>query len=193
MISKDQALTELHVNLSNKNLIKHCLATEAVMGGLYDLLTGSKGRAYTQTREEWSLAGLLHDLDYEQVAKDEYKNHGLVAADQLGDLITLDMRNAIASHGCEFTGVLPKSDFDFCLRSGETLTGLVVASALVLPSKKLAELTVGSILNRFKEKSFAKGASREVIMKCLSINLELEELIRVSLEAMQSIASELGL
>jgi len=105
----------------------------------------------------------------------------------------LDMRNAIASHGCEFTGVLPKSDFDFCLRSGETLTGLVVASALVLPSKKLAELTVGSILNRFKEKSFAKGASREVIMECLSINLELEELIRVSLEAMQSIASELGL
>lgn len=193
MINYQQALDLVNKKISNKNLVKHCLASSEVMGGLYDYMTSVKSRQYDSTREEWVLAGLLHDLDYEQVAADNYKGHGLVAAEQLRDQITPAMYQAIAAHGHEFSGILPNSDFDWCLRCGETLTGLVVAAALVLPSKKLADLTVESILNRFKEKSFAKGVSREVLLECDKIGLSLEELIIVGLKSMQGISEPLGL
>jgi len=74
------------------------------------------------------------------------------------------------------------------------LTGLIVAATLVLPSKKLADLTVDSVLKRFKEKSFAKGTRREDILRCEEkLGLNLTEFVTISLKAMQGISQELGL
>ena len=76
----------------------------------------------------------------------------------------------------------------------DPLTGLIVAAALVLPSKKLNNLTPENVLNRFKEKSFARGANREIIKKCEDLlNLKLEEFVKIGLGAMQEISQELGL
>jgi len=191
-LSREDILELLNRHLSNKNLIKHCLATEAVMGALYDYLQ-SKGRGPAESRDEWSLTGLIHDVDYEATKEDDYKNHGLLGAGWVADKITSLMVRAIAAHNAEKTGVSPQSDLDWCLRSGETATGLLVAAALVLPSKKLADLSVDSIVKRFKEKSFAKGVRREVIRECSKVGLSLEEFVEVCLKAMRSISEELGL
>jgi predicted hydrolase (HD superfamily) len=79
----------------------------------------------------------------------------------------------------------------FCL---DPLTGLIVAATLVLPSKKLKDLKVENVLNRFKEKSFAKGANREIIKKCKEyLGLPLEKFIEITLKAMQEISDQLGL
>jgi len=74
------------------------------------------------------------------------------------------------------------------------LTGLIVAATLVLPSKKLSDLKVENILNRFKEKSFAKGAKREIIAKCQEyLGLSLEKFTEIVLSSMQKISKDLGL
>ena len=77
---------------------------------------------------------------------------------------------------------------------GATLTGLIVAATLVMPSKKIADLTVENVLNRFKENSFARGANREIIKECEALlNLPLDKFIRIVLRAMQEIGDDLGL
>ena len=69
-----------------------------------------------------------------------------------------------------------------------------MASALVLPSRKIVDLTLENILNRFSEKSFAKGANREIIKKCKEfLGLELEEFVKIGLLAMQAVAGDIGL
>jgi predicted hydrolase (HD superfamily) len=100
----------------------------------------------------------------------------------------------MAAHNWKNTGVEPKTKMDWALFCGDSLTGLIVAATLVLPSKKLADLTVQNVLNRFKEKSFARGTRREDIALCQEkLGLTLEEFIEISLRAMQRISKELGL
>jgi len=99
----------------------------------------------------------------------------------------------MAAHNQEKTGVLAESQMDWALVAGETLTGLIVATTLVLPSKKLADVTPEMVLRRFKEKSFARGARREDIVQCEKLGLSLEEFVAIALGAMQGIAEELGL
>jgi len=93
----------------------------------------------------------------------------------------------------ETHGILPQNQMAKSLYCVDPLTGLIVAAALVLPSKKIKDLTVENVLNRFKEKSFAKGAKREVILKCSEIGLSLEEFVKICLESMKQISNELGL
>lgn len=181
MISRDEALEFLNANIKNKNLVKHCLASEAVMRAL--------AKHLGENEDEWGLAGLLHDADVEI---SDPSTQGKKVGDILAEKITPEMRHAMAAHNT-LTGVAPSSRFDHALTAGETITGLIVASALVLPEKKLANLTKESIVKRFGEKRFAAGAERSLIMHCENISLKLEEFSDICLEAMQEIAEELGL
>lgn len=181
MLTRPEAISFLHANLKNKNLIKHCLASEAVMRAL--------AKHFGEDEEVWGLAGLLHDADVE-ISTPE--TQGKLAGEMLGDKITDEMRYAMAAHNTK-TGVLPQSRFDFALTSGETITGLIVASALVLPQKKLEYLTAESVLKRFAEKRFAAGADRGLIALCDKAGIGLGEFIALALVAMQGIAGELGL
>ena len=88
---------------------------------------------------------------------------------------------------------MPESKLAKALFCVDPLTGLIVAATLVLPTKKISDLTIENILNRFKEKSFARGAKRDVILKCSEIGLSLEEFIKIGLESMKSINIQLGL
>jgi predicted hydrolase (HD superfamily) len=100
----------------------------------------------------------------------------------------------MAAHNWDRTGAEPKTLMDWTIFMGDSLTGLIVATTLVLPSRKLADVTPQTILNRFKEKSFAKGTRREDIALCFEkIGLTLEEFVRASLGSMQKISGELGL
>ena len=184
-MAREKGLETLKQNIQNQNLIKHCLAVEAIMRAL--------ARHFAENEEKWGLAGLLHDIDYEKT-EGKSLEHSLVGAKMLEYLgIEKDICQAVKVHN-EAHGVLPQTLMEKALFVTDPLTGLIVAATLVLPSKKLADLTPENVLNRFKEKAFARGANREIIKKCEEyLNLILEEFVKIGLEAMQAINKELGL
>ncbi|MBL7155991.1 MAG: HDIG domain-containing protein [Candidatus Pacebacteria bacterium] len=184
-MNREKALEILKQNVQNKNLIKHCLAVESVMQVL--------ACHFSEDQEKWKLAGLLHDIDYEET-KDSPEKHSLVGAEMLKELgVEKDICQAVKAHN-EAHGEKPETLMEKTLFVSDPITGLIVASTLVLPSKKLADLTVQNVLNRFKEKAFARGANREIISKCEEyLNLNLKEFIKIVLNAMQSISDDLEL
>lgn len=183
-MTHEQALKLLKEKIKNQNLVKHCLAVEAVMKEL--------AKKFSENKEKWALAGLLHDIDYEET-KDSPEKHSLVGAEML-EKIGLDKEivEAVKAHN-EIHGLKRETKMAKALFCTDPMTGLIVAATLVMPNKKIADLTVENILNRFKEKSFARGANREVILTCSEIGLSLEEFAKISLEAMQKISNDLGL
>jgi hypothetical protein len=173
-------LIEQHV--SNKNLRKHMLATEAVMKGL--------ARHLGENEDEWALAGLVHDLDYDQTVND-FANHGLITAKLLeGKGLSDSVLHAVKSHPGHFPR---ESRMAQALYAADPVTGLIVAAALMHPTKKLKNVDVDFIERRFGEKRFAAGANREQIQTCDTLGLSLKEFLRLSLEAMQGIDADLGL
>jgi len=174
----------LEENLRNRNLVRHCLASEAVMRKLAE----DRG----EDRDIWGLAGLLHDLDYEKTADDPAK-HGLVSAMMLEGQLPEEAINAIKSHNYEKNGVERITALDYLLAAGESLTGLIVAVALVYPEKNLQPVKLKSVTKRMKMSAFARSVPRETIRDCSRAGYELNEFIGLCLEAMKEIAPEIGL
>ncbi len=185
IMNREQALEFLKENLKNKNLIKHSLAVEAGMGGL--------AKYFNEEIEEWKTCGLLHDIDYEKTAGD-INFHSKKGSEMLREAgFNKDFCEAVLTHN-EAHGVKPKTLIAKALFCTDPLTGLIVAATLVLPSKKINDLKTESILKRFREKAFARGANRENIAKCEEyLSLSLEEFIGIILSSMKKISSELGL
>ena len=185
-MDRDEALRILHENLRNENLRKHCYATEAVMRSL--------ARARGEDEDLWGLTGLLHDLDLE-LTENDMSRHGDVAAGLLEERgAPAQMVEAVRMHNAEGLGLGErKTVLQHSLAASETLTGLIVAAALVRPDKKLAGVKVSSLRKRMKEKAFARGARREVMMECEQAGFELDEFLALALEAMQDISDQLGL
>jgi len=150
-------------------------------------------RHFDEDEEKWALAGLLHDIDYDKV-KDDLSQHSLLGSKVLEDLgIDKDICQAVKVHN-EAHGIPPQTLMEKALFVTDPLTGLIVAATLVLPSKKLVDLTTENVLNRFKEKAFARGANREIIKKCEELlGLKLEEFVKIGLLAMQKIGAQLAL
>lgn len=184
-MKREKALELLKQKVQTENLIKHSLAVEAVMRAL--------AHYFEENEEKWALAGLLHDIDYEKT-KNEPKKHSLAGAEMLKELgIDEDICQAVKVHN-EIHGEKPETLMEKSLFVSDPITGLIVAATLVLPSKKLTDLTVENVLNRFKERGFARGANREIIAKCQDyLNLNLAEFTKIALEAMQFISDDLGL
>lgn len=175
----------LKQNIENPNLIKHSLAVEAAMKELAD--------HFGKDKEKWGICGLLHDIDY-QKTKDEPEMHSKKGREMLKELgLSRDIYEAVFTHN-EAHGVEPQSLMAKALYCVDPLTGLIVAATLVLPSKKLSDLEVENVLNRFKDKSFARGANREVIKKCNEyLDLSLKDFVGITLLAMKKISDKLGL
>ncbi len=183
-MTRDETLDSIRANVENENLIKHMLATEAIMRALAIKLD--------QDEEEWGLTGLLHDIDVE-LTESDMSAHSKLGADIASELgASESMAHAILCHN-EAHGIPLETPLDKALFCADPLTGLIVAAALVRPDKKLAGVKASSVMKRLGEKRFAAGASREQIAKCSEIGLELEDFIALGLEAMQEIAEELGL
>jgi len=183
-MNRNQVLKLVKEKISNNNLIKHCLSVEACMRAL--------ANRFAENQDKWGIAGLLHDIDYEET-KDNPEKHSLVGAEMLKEMgVEEDICQAIKTHN-EIHGIEPESKMAKALFCVDPLTGLIIASTLVLPEKKLTNLTVENVLNRFKEKSFARGASREIIAKCEDMGLSLEEFVKICLKAMQNISDNLDL
>jgi uncharacterized protein len=184
-MEREQALLMLEDKVKTLNLIKHCFACEAAMKEL--------ARYFQEDEEKWGLTGLLHDIDYEET-KDNLAEHSLKGASYLKEQgIEDDIVEAVRTHN-QIHGLSPESKMAKALFCVDPLTGLIVATTLVLPSKKIEEVSVDNILNRFKEKGFARGANRETIKKCESLlGLSLEEFVSLVLKGMKSVSHDLGL
>lgn len=184
MISRENAVKLLNDNIQNTNMIKHCLASEAVMSALAEKLKCDP--------DEWGLAGLLHDIDVEITNADPYQ-HGPYALRMLDGLLTPEAVDAIVMHNEVATGKERTTVFQHALAAGETITGLIMATALVYPDKKLASVKVKSITKRMKEKAFAASVKRENILECEQIGIPINEFAELALTAMQQISDDLGL
>ncbi|MCL6612946.1 MAG: HDIG domain-containing protein [Peptococcaceae bacterium] len=183
-MDRAEALSLLKKNLKNKNLFSHSLAVEAVMRRL--------ARHFDQDEEKWGLAGLLHDIDYDRT-KDDPDRHSVEGAQLLAEHgLPEDIVHAVKVHN-DRHGFPRESLMDKALFATDPLTGLIVAGALIRPEKKLAAIDVPFLMNRFHEKSFARGANRETIKACSELGLSLEEFLGLGLEGMQAVAGDLGL
>ncbi|HSQ35562.1 MAG TPA: HDIG domain-containing protein [Candidatus Binatia bacterium] len=181
-MTRAQALDLLQQHLKNRNLLKHCLAVEACMKDF--------AVHFGQDPEPWALAGLLHDLDYEYTLEDPTR-HTERTAELLTEFSLADeIIHAIKAHNLR---VEPRSRMDISLLSIDPTSGFIIACALMHPNKKLANVDLAFMKKRFKEKSFAKGASREQMDACVTLGLSLDEFLLRCLQAMQKIAPDLGL
>ncbi len=183
MMARVEALHLLQSHVKTKNLIKHCLACEAVLGALAPRFGGDEA--------QWRLAGLLHDVDYDQTV-DSPETHAIPGArvlEQAG--LDGEVVHAVLAHADKAPR---ESALDKALWCTDPLTGLIVAAALIRPEKKLAAIDADFVLNRFREKGFARGANRAQIQACeQELGMTLAEFVGVGVRAMQEISGDLGL
>ena len=183
-MEREELQNSVKANVSNQSLVKHMLATEAIMRAL--------ARRLGQNEEEWGLTGLLHDIDVELVEEDP-NTHGRLGADLARELgASATMTHAILCHN-EKLGCHRETPLDKALFCADPLSGLITSAALIRPDKKLAGLTPTSLMKRFKEKRFAAGVKREQIALCSEVGMDLEEFLALGLNAMKQTSGELGL
>ncbi|MEM7034280.1 MAG: HD domain-containing protein [Chloroflexota bacterium] len=168
------------------SLRRHMLAVEAAMRGY--------ARHYGEDEETWGIVGLLHDFDYERypdVATNGHPNTGTPILREHG--YDEAIIRAILSHAPEVTGVERESLMEKALFACDELTGLIQATALVRPSKNIAEVKIKSIKKKWKDKRFAAGVHREDVQQGVDeLGVELWEHTQRVLESMQGIATALG-
>ena len=184
-ISRDEAVKLMEECLQGDSLRKHCYATEMVMRAMAERLGHDP--------EAWGLIGLLHDIDYEET-KDQPSRHGLRTAEILGSKgVGSEVIEAIKAHNAEALGIERKTDVDIAITCSECITGMLVATALVYPDKKLSSVKPSSVTKRMKQKEFARSVNRDHIRKCEDLKVPLEEFAELSLKAMAKISEKLGL
>jgi len=183
-VTRDDAMQLLREYTQNPNLIKHALAVEAAMRAY--------ARRFGEDEETWGMVGLLHDFDYERypdLADHPFRGVEILRERGWPEAII----GGVLAHA-EHTGEPRDTLMKKAIFAVDELTGLVVATALVRPDKKLASVKVKSVTKKMKDKSFAASVKRDDIIKgAQELGIELAEHIGVVLEAMQGIADDLGL
>jgi len=191
-MDRDDALKLLDEFVKDPGLKRHMLAVEAAMSWYAAKLNGDP--------QKWALAGLLHDFDWEAHPDlDRHPKDGGPILKERG--VEDEVVSAILSHNTEHTGVERKTPMDFALLACDEITGLIVATALVRPSKDIRDAKVKSVKDKWKQKAFAAGVDRALAEKataefsaaCFGGSLDLWTHVGNVLEAMQGIAAELSL
>ena len=184
-MNREEAVELLHTYIESPNMLNHCYASEAVMRAL--------ARRLGRDEEKWGLAGLLHDLDVEKTEGDMH-THGKESARILTEMgLDADVVDAIRMHNETSAGEKRSKEFQHALAAGETITGMIVATTLVYPDKKVASVKPKSVIKRMKEKKFAASVRRENIMECEKIGIPLPEFVELSVGAMRGIGERIGL
>lgn len=193
-MNREEALQLVKEHVKTENSVKHMLASEAIMKALARHFKEDPKSSDGVNEESWGLVGLCHDMDMEfDDCLQDMGKQGVLAAEILEKKgVDKSITEAIKAHNSA-TGKVAETRIEKAIYCADPLTGLIVATTLVLPSKKLADVTPENVLNRFKEKAFAKGANREIIAKCEDIRLSLKEFVSIGLRAMQGISNELEL
>jgi putative nucleotidyltransferase with HDIG domain len=184
MLTRPEALGLIERNISKRNVIYHMIAVEAIMRSI--------AKNLGEDDERWGLVGLLHDIDYEKT-ETAPERHALLAEDSLNGLVDSEVIRAIKSHNFEHTGCKPETRMEKALIAADAVSGLLIACALVMPSKKLMDVKVESVVRKFKDKDFARGAHRERMLYCEQIGLSKEKFFEIALTGLKEHAEEIGL
>ena len=182
--TREQAFNLLKKYNKNENLIKHALAVEGVM------------RYFARNREEdeekWGIIGLIHDLDYEQFPEEHCRKTEEILKENNWPQ---EYIRAVVSHGWGICSeVEPKTELEKVLYAIDELTGLVVTTALVRPSKSVMDLNAKSVKKKWKDKRFAAGVDRSIIDKgAKMLGMERTELITDTIMGMREVAEAIGL
>jgi predicted hydrolase (HD superfamily) len=179
------------------NIFNHSLALEACMAGLYDYFAQNNQLTNELiTKEEWMLAGLLHDIDFSGEFKPTHPQKTLIVLAKYNLTISETIHNIIKAHAPDLTGHKPQNKAEWSIFCADSLTGLIMAVAFVYPSRKLADVKLSSIIKRLlKEPKFAAGTRREEIKMCVKpegLNLSIEKFIEICLNSMKAVASQIG-
>ncbi|MFH1229691.1 MAG: HD domain-containing protein [Candidatus Aenigmatarchaeota archaeon] len=183
-MNRDESLSLLKKHVGKVNLLKHMYAVEAIMLETADFLNEDKQR--------WAFIGLIHDIDFEKTENNP-ESHTLLAEEMLSGHVDNEVIKIIKTHNFEHTKIMPQEKIEKALIAADAISGLVIASALIIPSKKLADVKVESIGKKFKQKDFARNCSRESILFCEQIGIPKEKFFELSLRALQKVSDELGL
>ena len=183
-LEKSRELIEKYLK-DEKNRI-HSRESEVVLKSL--------AKHFGEDEEKWAIAGLLHDLDWENTL-DNFKQHGIQTIELVekeGLALPDDVAHAISAHNESYTGIKRESKLDYALAASESITGLIYSYALMRP-EKLKGMKASSLNKKFKDKSFAANVSRELIADIEKIGIEKSKFFEIAIKAMQSIASEIDL
>jgi len=184
LLTRDEALNLIKKHVSKRNVVYHMLAVEAIMR--------SVAKHFEEDENQWGLIGLLHDIDYEKTEATPEK-HSLLAEEILKGVIPDEFIKSIKTHNFRHTGIKPETRMEKALIASDAISGLLVACALVMPSKKLADVKVETIAKKFKDKDFARGADRERILICEEIGISREKFFEIALNRLKNIATQIGL
>ena len=187
--SRADGLAIVHEYTASESLRKHMLSVEAAMRAY--------ARKLSEDEERWGLTGLLHDFDYERWPNAEHSATGEHPAEGVRILrergFPEDVLEAILGHA-SYSGVPRRTTMAKALFAVDELTGLITATALVRPSKAIAEVDARSVRKKMKDKGFARGVNRDdVILGALELGVDLDEHIQFVIEAMKERAGALGL
>lgn len=188
-MTSEQAYNLLRQYLKEPANLNHSRESEVIMRAL--------ARHLGEDEEYWGNLGLLHDLDWEYGEKEHCRKCREILSQAGFDQMFID---TIVAHGYgvgplgeEFTSKQRQTKLEHLLAASETLTGLIYATALVRPDKKLVSVEVSSVKKKMKDKAFAANVSRDVIRECELAGIPLDEFIDLALKAMKEIASEVGI
>lgn len=182
-MDRAEALQLVRGHVTKEGNLKHMMAVGAVMRQTASQLS--------RDPDIWEITGILHDIDFEECHG--MQDHALIARDILHGKVPDEIIQAILAHNHEATGVPVDNELKKALVAADAVSGLVSACALVLPSKKLADVKVSSIIKKFGNKDFARGVDRERIMVCEQLGISRDEFLKVALEGMMSSSTDLGL
>ncbi len=184
-ISRDDARVLLKQHVRSESLFRHCIATAAIMGDL--------ARSMNEpSPETWEVAGLLHDIDMELTDGDHTK-HGILAEQLLDGLLPEPFIHAIKAHNAELNGTARESRLDYLLSAAESVTGLISATALIYPERRLEPVQTSSVVKRMGKSGFARNVDRARITECANAGWDLDAFVSLALNAMKNIAPEIGL
>ncbi len=182
----------------DQNIVYHSLALEACMAGIFDFLQSKNQLTGNEPgRDDWTSAGLVHDIDYGGEFKNEHPSKTKEALKKYGLQVSDSVYDIIQAHASGIASIKPKNKAEWAIFCADSLTGLITAVALIIPSKKLADVKLSSVTKRFlKEPRFAAGTRRDDVSMCANpdgLNIPIEKFIEICLTSMQKIAGEIGL
>lgn len=185
VLNKKEALILVKKNVTKRNNLYHMIAVGAIMECV--------ARCLGENDQLWGLAGLLHDIDYEKTESNPEK-HATFVDDILKDFnVPKEVVRAIKAHNFHYTHVEPESSMEKALIACDAISGLLVACALVMPSKKLKEVKVDTVKRKFKDKSFARGVNRNRILFCEDFGIPRKTFLKIALDGLKAISTEIGL
>lgn len=189
-MTRQEAIQTLQVYTKAPSLIRHHLAVEAAMRAICRVY-GAKTRKVVN-EENWALAGLLHDADYELTRRTPQK-HTLYLEEKIGNILPKDVLYAIKAHNFKYTNVAPQTAMDWALYTCDELTGFVISCVLEQKEKRLNTVTVDMVIQKMQDSNFAKSVDRTQIVFCEEkLGFPIREYVGIVLSAMQTITTSLG-